>query len=163
MWNWITNFWANLTWQEIWLGLGCGVVSFVVGTLAVRFFLLRLPATYFQDDHPRAFAWEDRHPALRWTALVAKNLLGWLVIGIGIILALPGVPGPGLLTIFIGVLLINFPGKRRLEQKLVGHPGILSRINAFRTRHGKLPLLVGSKESNCAANESGSDGVKDEG
>lgn len=151
MWDWLSKFWSDLTWQEISLGLACGVVSFVVGTLAVRFFLLKLPATYFQDDHPRAFAWEDRHPALRWTALIGKNLLGWLVIGIGIILALPGVPGPGFLTILIGVLLINFPGKRRLEKKLVGHPGVLSRINSFRARHGKLPLVVSPEPAKPAS------------
>jgi hypothetical protein len=40
----------------------------------------------------------------------------------GIILALPGVPGQGILTVLIGVMLLEFPGKRRLERAIVGRP-----------------------------------------
>ena len=38
-------------------------------------------------------------------------------------MALPGVPGQGLLTMLIGLTLLSFPGKRRLERRFVRMPG----------------------------------------
>lgn len=51
-------------------------------------------------------------------------------------------PGPGVLTILIGVMLLNFPGKRRLERKLVERPRVLEAINRLRARFGKAPLIL---------------------
>ena len=47
---------------------------------------------------------------IRWTGLILKNLLGVLLVILGGIMTLPGVPGPGILTILLGVMLLNFPG-----------------------------------------------------
>ena len=49
-------------------------------------------------------------------------------------------PGQGLLTMLLGILFIDFPGKHRLEQKLIQHPQILKAINAFREKSGKPPF-----------------------
>jgi hypothetical protein len=51
-------------------------------------------------------------------------------------------PGQGLLTMLIGLMLIWFPGKYRLEKWLVHQPGILKGINWFRGKRGNLPLRV---------------------
>jgi len=61
---------------------------------------------------------------------------------LGLFLSLPGVPGQGILTILIGVMLLNFPGKRRLERWLVSRPRVLPVINGLRARFGKPPLLL---------------------
>lgn len=103
------------------------------------FLLVRLPADYFCDSSSRDF-WIDRHPIIRRTGLVVKNLLGAVLVSLGVVLALPGVPGPGILTILIGVILLDFPGKRRLERWLVGRPAILGTINRLRRRYGQPPL-----------------------
>jgi hypothetical protein len=47
-----------------------------------------------------------------------------------------------MLTILIGVMLLNFPGKRRLERWLVSRPRVLPVINRLRARFGKPPLLL---------------------
>jgi len=52
-----------------------------------------------------------------------------VLVVLGIIMALPGVPGPGILTIVLGVMLLNFPGKRRLERWLIRRPMVLSAMN----------------------------------
>ena len=57
------------------------------------------------------------------------------------VLSLPGIPGPGVLIIFVGIMLLDFPGKRELERRLVSRPGILGKINGLRTRYGKPPLV----------------------
>ena len=59
---------------------------------------------------------------------------------LGIVLSLPGVPGQGLLTVLLGIMLLDFPGRHRLEQKLLSKPSILNSINKLRARFDKKPL-----------------------
>ena len=114
-------------------------VAISLGALAVV--LLRLPADYFRGAHSPRF-WSQRHPALRWLGIAGKNLLGLVLVLLGMVLSLPAVPGQGLLTILLGVMLLDFPGKRRLEQKLVSQPKVLRAINWLRTRYGRPPLVL---------------------
>jgi len=127
---------------SVWLVLS-GLLVFAlasVGGLAVAGLLLvRLPADYFCYSRPRGF-WVDRHPLIRWTGLILKNVLGGLVVALGVILSMPGVPGPGLLTILIGIMLVDFPEKRRLERWLISRRRALSMINRLRRNYGKPPL-----------------------
>ncbi len=115
-----------------------GAVLLFVGTtlftlLAGVFVVVRLPEDYFVAP---------RRPPPRHVALVLlKNLIGVAVVGVGILLSIPGVPGQGFLTILVGVLLIDFPGKFHLEQRVVGRPRILAALNRIRTRRGRPPLL----------------------
>jgi hypothetical protein len=78
----------------------------------------------------------------RWGILLLKNVAGAAIIVLGIILTLPGVPGPGLLTILLGIMLTDFPGKRRLERWLIGRPRVLETLNRLRLRYGKPPFLL---------------------
>ena len=73
---------------------------------------------------------------------ILRNLVGYLLIGLGVILTLPGVPGQGLLTILMGVLLIDFPGKHRAEWWLLTRRGVLKTVNKLRARVGRPPLLT---------------------
>jgi hypothetical protein len=123
------------------LGVLALVVTFLISLGFIGTLLVKLPATYFQPGHPRDF-WIDRHPVLRWTGLILKNTVGWLVLLLGLALSVPGMPGQGVLTILIGLILIDFPGKRRLERKLVSRPRILRFINRLRARYEKPPLVL---------------------
>jgi len=83
-----------------------------------------------------------RHPAIRAAGIIGKNILGVLLVVVGILLSIPGVPGQGLLTILLGIMLLDFPGKRRLEQNLLRRPQILKTINRLRARFGKQALEI---------------------
>jgi hypothetical protein len=74
--------------------------------------------------------------------LTAKNLLGVLVIALGVVLSLPGIPGQGILTILIGVLLLDIPGKRRLVRWLLRRPRLLKPLNRLRRWFGREPLVI---------------------
>ena len=50
-------------------------------------------------------------------------------------------PGQGVLTILIGVMFINFPGKYRLERWVVMRDPVLKTINRLRQRAGHPPLI----------------------
>jgi hypothetical protein len=68
--------------------------------------------------------------------------LGILLVVLGGIMALPVIPGPGILMLVLGVILLDFPGKRRLEQWLVHRATVLNAMNRLRQRYGKPPLFV---------------------
>jgi hypothetical protein len=139
--RWIVQ---DLTWGTVVFATSLFVVTLIGSLLVVAFLLVRLPAMYFQDFHSRDF-WVDRHPALRLTARSGKNVVGVILILVGSMLTLPGVPGQGVLTILIGLMLIDLPGKRRLERKIVGRPRILRGLNRLRKRFGRPPLVLGSR------------------
>lgn len=115
------------------------VVGFVGSLIAIPFILVRLDPYYFHDSHPRTWM-ENHHPLLRLAGLVAKNIVGVVFLLAGF--AMLFLPGQGILTMLIGVSLVDFPGKRRLERKLVGQPAVLRAINAMREKFGKPPLVV---------------------
>jgi hypothetical protein len=77
---------------------------------------------------------------IRALALVGKNLAGVVLVLLGLIMALPGVPGQGLLTALIGLTLLSFPGKRRVERRFVRIPALLRAINRLRARFARPPL-----------------------
>lgn len=128
-----------VSWSSILIGAALFVASFFINLAIVSIILVKLPADHFSQSHRKKFA-EDRHPVLRVVGLIGKNILGVLLVALGIVLSIPGVPGQGLLTILLGIMLLDFPGKHRLEQKLLSRPSIVNAINGLRGRFGKPPL-----------------------
>jgi hypothetical protein len=59
---------------------------------------------------------------LQHTIRASRVVLGLTLVLAGLVLALPGVPGPGLLVIFVGlsVLSAEFEWARRLRDRLHG-------------------------------------------
>jgi hypothetical protein len=132
---------GSLTWRGLLFGLLIFVVTFVVNLAIVSFILVKLPADHFNKNHRTSF-WLGRHPVIRAMGIIGKNILGVLLVVVGILLSIPGVPGQGLLTILLGIMLLDFPGKLRLEQNLLRRPQILKTINRLRGRFGKQALEI---------------------
>jgi len=127
--------------REIMLAIGLFVVTFAISLAAISLILVKLPSTYFQQSHSRNF-WVDRHPSMRWAGLIGKNVLGILLVLLGVLMAIPGVPGQGILTILLGIVFIDLPGKRALEYKILKRPSVLEKINSLRHRFSKPPLVL---------------------
>ena len=141
--DWLTETihgWG-LTWGQVLFGVLFSVVTFVLSIAVVTVVLVKLPANYFHSSHAREFL-VARHPVLRALAIFVKNLLGLLLVGFGIVMSLPGVPGQGVLTILLGIMLLDFPGKRALETRIVSRPRVQTAVNALRARFDKPPLLL---------------------
>ena len=85
-----------------------------------------------------------RHPLLRTVGAVLKNVTGVVFLLAGI--AMLVLPGQGILTMLIGVSLMDFPGKRRLEARLVSQRVARQAINAIRRRFGKPPLILAPED-----------------
>jgi hypothetical protein len=134
-----SDFIGSITWKNTLIGVLIFVATFTINLVIVSFILVKLPADYFSQKYEKKF-WAGSHFALRVAAIIGKNILGVLLIALGVVLSLPGIPGQGLLTILLGIMLVDFPGRRTLEQKLLRRPGIINSINKLRARFGKPPL-----------------------
>lgn len=130
-----------IAWSSILIGAALFVASFLVNLAIVSFVLVKLPADHFAKSRKRQFM-EGYSPALRVAATIGKNIGGVLLVALGVLLSLPGVPGQGLLTILLGIMLLDFPGKHRLEQKLLNRPSIVNTINGLRAKFEKPPLQL---------------------
>ncbi len=118
------------------------VVSIVAGVgslLAANYFLTTIPPDYFISERQPLKHWGSERPAVRWSILIAKNLLGGLLILAGLIMFFT--PGQGILTLLLGLILIDAPGKRHVERKIVERPGVLKVVNKLRARANKPPLV----------------------
>jgi hypothetical protein len=122
-------------WWGLAISLGAAVLSFV----AVVAIVVSWPPDRFKGEHDTAVG-VRRHVVLHVLAIVAKNLGGVVLVALGLIMAVPGVPGQGLLTALIGLSLVSFPGKRRLERRLIQRPVVLRTINRLRHRFDRPPL-----------------------
>ena len=121
------------------IGLGASsILIFIISILGISWFVAQIPEDYFLSSKRKPSKWQENKPILRLVVLFGKNIIGFsLIIGGLLMLVLPG---QGLLTIVTGLLLINYPGKYKLEQKLVTIPSVFRALNWIRVKANKPPL-----------------------
>ena len=117
-------------------------VTFVLSLTAGVAVVVLLPPDYFVRGPGQHGFWYS-HPATRLVLLLVKNLVGVFVFLAGFVMALPLVPGPGVLFMLVGLGLVDFPGKRALERHLLRVPRVLASVNKMRARFGKQPFITG--------------------
>ena len=125
----------------LWWGLAISVAAAVLTLALATAVVVAWPADRFKGEGPTEVG-RHRHVVIRAFAIVGKNLAGAVLVLLGLIMALPGVPGQGLLTALIGLTLLSFPGKRRIERRFVRIPALLRAINRLRVRFGRPPLEI---------------------
>ena len=114
-------------------------VTFVGTLIAIPLLVARIPEDYFVRRRRHRLSWWEQHPALRVVSFISKNAFGSLFIAAGLVMLV--LPGQGMITIVVGLLLIDFPGKFRLERWLAGRRRLMRGINWIRLRSGRPPLL----------------------
>ena len=139
IWQWVLEFWASLTWSEIAWGLLFTVVTVAVSYGLIIFGMIKIPADYFSSSYVKEIN-TDKHFSIRWAAFIIKNVIGFLLIIAGIIMLFT--PGPGVPTILLGLVMMDIPGKRPLEAKLINRPMVLSAVNDLRAKYKKPPLVM---------------------
>ncbi len=111
-------------------------------TLATTFLVVPVIVARMREDYwvREKLPTEWRHPVLRMCALVFKNVLGTILIVAGI--AMIVLPGPGSLTILVGLSLVNFPGKREMELRIIRIGPVRTAVQWLRKKVGRPPLLI---------------------
>ncbi len=137
--------WMNSHETALWWLAFSSMAVFLVTLVGVPLVIIRLPQDYFVRKRKPKKRWITSHPALKGFFVIVKNIFGLLLVIAGIIMLLT--PGQGLFTIFVGMLLMNFPGKYRLVQWLLKNNQIQRSANWLRRRAGRSPFIFQQKQA----------------
>ena len=109
-------------------------IIFIATLVITPFIVAALPDNYFeQKKRPKPLY---KPLSLNWlTKKLLKNVLGITLLLSGIVMLI--LPGQGIATLIIGLLLIDYPGKYQLEKKIISYPVILNGINWLRRKQRK--------------------------
>lgn len=132
VWAWLQAHSDLFAWLFV-LSIG----SLVLTALLMPVLVARLPWDYFIASRHQL---NRRRGVWQWVMGLGRNVLGLVFLLAGI--AMLVLPGQGLLTMLIGLLLLDFPGKRAVELRIVRRPAILAFLNRMRARRGRPPLQV---------------------
>lgn len=135
MLDWLAQNQFLLLWLTVF-----SILMFLGSLVLVPLLVVRMPATYFAHRHREERVMARRHPVVRLLLEVFKTLLGLILLIAGLLMLV--LPGQGVLTILMGLMLLNFPGKFRLERWFVSRPAVYHAINWLRRRAGRHPLIL---------------------
>lgn len=121
-----------------WIALG-SIIVFLVSIAAIPLIVARIPIDYFNYEKRHKLTANSRHPLIQALITGFKNLLGAVMVLAGIIMLFT--PGQGLISILFGLMIMNYPGKYRLERWFINRPLIWKTINHLRKKQNKAPLL----------------------
>lgn len=119
---------------------GAGLVLCIATLILAPIVIVRIPPDYFAHARRPAHRTAGRSFLLRSAFRVGKNALALVFLAGG--LAMLVLPGPGLVTLLLAFLLLDAPGKYRLERWLVSRRLVLSPMNWLRKRAKRRPLLA---------------------
>ncbi len=120
-----------------------GVISvlfFIITLTVIPWLILQIPEDYFIEEKRQPLLNEMHHPIFKIILLILKNLAGAFFLLIGVTLLV--LPGQGLLTMLLGIVLIDFPGKYKLQRWFVQHKSILQSVNWLRKKGNRPPIQI---------------------
>ncbi len=133
--QWVTSLPASLQ-----LGLWFVVGSYTVGLALVFAVIIWLPEDYLQRESRWYRDVRRASPWLYWPVALLKNVLGLVLVAAGVVMLF--LPGQGLLTLLLGTLLVDFPGKHVLILKWLTRPVVLKSLNRVRRWAGRPSLRM---------------------
>jgi amino acid transporter len=122
---------------------GISLILFITSMIAVPFIIINLPEDFLQEEKRKERVMKI-HFVLRLLILILKNIIGFILIVAGILMIV--LPGPGIITILIGVILFDFPGKHKIIFLILRNPLVLGAINWIRKKNRREPLRVHDKD-----------------
>ena len=123
--------------DEIFAALGLlSVALFLISLIVFPLIIVFLPRDYFVRSEPGIWTLSPPRILLR----IVKNGFGIFLIVAGILMLF--LPGQGLLSIFLGISLVHFPGKRHLEMRLLRFRRIRESVAWIRRKANRAPILL---------------------
>ncbi|RUM36074.1 MAG: hypothetical protein DSY58_06000 [Desulfobulbus sp.] len=125
-----------------WLGL-LSVVTFFASIVFIPWLILRLETDFFIKHRvapPRA---SSHALPVRVILLVLRNGVGLVFLAAGV--AMLFLPGQGILTILIGLSMMNFPGREFVLERLVQNQKVRKSLNWLRSKGNKAPFRFTGK------------------
>lgn len=133
--DFIENHENILLWLTVVSGMG-----FIASILLIPWIVTKIPSDYFTHPKRQKLLWGDQPKIVRLIVIFLKNVIGVLLIIGGVVLLV--LPGQGIVTILIGLLIMDFPYKYRCEIWIIKRPFVLNAINKLRAKVKKRPLVI---------------------
>jgi len=121
----------------VWLGT-LSFIIFIFSLLTIKWLVALIPSDYFIKKNNSEF--RSNYPIFWLVSIIIKNLIGYILIFGGIMMLV--LPGQGLFTIFVGLMLSNYPGKFYIERKFIAIPSVLRAINWLRKKSNTPPIKI---------------------
>ena len=134
--NSLNNYSHYLTYLAV-----ASIVLIGLSIILIPKIIARIPSNYFacteRPNQTNQFTFNS------FVVTCIKNLFGLFLIGAGILMLV--LPGQGILTILLGVLIIDFPGKYKFEQLLIRMPTVLKSLNWIRRKQNVPDLYINKR------------------
>lgn len=117
-----------------WLyGIGFISIFFFFFSILLSLWLIeRLPSDYFLKWHKNTYGLRHQHWSMRLLTYLLRNTLALILFLSGV--AMLFLPGQGLLTILLALVISDTRYKRRLLDKLISKPKIQASLNWVRRK-----------------------------
>ena len=96
--------------------VGISIFIMVISLLSIKWLVNQIPSDYLIKNTTET-SFNKLPVPLRILIFIFKNLLGYLLILGGMIMLI--LPGQGLLTMMVGLVLSDYPEKKHLKKKLL--------------------------------------------
>ena len=133
----ITEFVSSYKVYILWLAT-ISLFVFIFSLVIIKWLVALIPTDYFikkkklKSKKSYSFIW--------LISIIVKNLIGYTLILGGLLMLV--LPGQGLFTILMGLILSNYPGKYNIEKRFITIPSILKTVNWLRKKSEKPPLQI---------------------
>lgn len=121
----------------LWLP-AASIIGLIISIVLIPWVIIRLPSDYFIYKKRKTKKLFSHHPLCRVIFLIFKNILGIILLISGVIMLF--IPGQGILTIIIGIILTDFPYKYKIERWIISRPHILNTVNKLRIKAKQAPF-----------------------
>ena len=133
----ITEFASNYKTYILWLAT-ISLFVFIFSLVSIKWLVALIPTDYFVK---KDISKSKKSYSLLWLmSIIVKNIIGYTLILGGILMLV--LPGQGLFTILMGLILSNYPGKYTIEKRIISIPSILKTINWLRKKSNKPRLKI---------------------
>lgn len=115
-----------------WISIG-SIISFFGSLIIIPRLIINLPPDFFLKRKKSVSV--KQIVVFRVTFFLLKNFLGFLLFLCGILMLF--IPGQGLLTMFLGLVLLDFPGKYKLQLYCLKVRPVRRSLNWIRRKYEK--------------------------
>lgn len=119
-----------------WISIA-SIISFFGSLIIIPKLIINLPPDFFLKRKTSASV--KQIVVIRVTFFLMKNCLGFLLFLCGILMLF--IPGQGLLTMFLGLVLLDFPGKQKLQLYCLKVRPVRRSLNWIRRKYGKKTFI----------------------
>ncbi len=120
-----------------WLGI-VSTVTFFLSLLIIPWIICKLKNDFFLHLHEHK-KMEDQHPVIFILLRILRYSFGAILLLSGILMIF--LPGQGLLTIILGISLLDFPGKQKAFDGILHLHPVQNGLNWIREKGAKSPFL----------------------